>query len=532
MKLDSTNFKNILGFKFTFLCLVYFYIITYLGTTFTSKPALVTILSFVCIFHLFSRVKYPIIPSVLLAIPISFDAFFAFVYRNHMAPENMASIMETNVNEASGMLSIFWLPALSIFITTTLLIYLSSKEFRKVKIKAWKSFTVLLVFWFAFMPFMLYRKVKANYRGYEFTEQPTIMAQNFMHNDFPILYNSLICTAAYYSEKHKIKNLANSVRTLPEGITFDKSSETPQKIYFVLGESARRKNFSLYGYEIKTTPFLDSLKSTEPSAIDFYKGVSPANTTRSSIRLSLSFSTPRNFDYFYTKKNIIDLANDAGYETLWLSNQEYTIGVNDSFVGFISYCTSTPIYNNEKGDLTLIPQINKYRNNSKKQFFIIHQDGSHQPYRYDSIDVEALAESIEHAEYNRTIHHTDRVLKEIYKIASQDSSSIVYYISDHGEVLGSIHGHALLVKGTEQFDIPFVVMNNSKTNTDSIISKYIDTDSGNIFTANNIYIMAEILGYRIADEVAKSAIEKNKYVYQINGKTYHYEDVVNNNIDY
>ncbi len=529
----NLNFKKLLDFKFTFICLVYFFVIVFLATKPVSKPALLNIVSFVFVFHLCSRIKYTIIPALLLAIPLSFDAFFAFVYRTQINIGNIASFIETNSQEFKGVMGQLWLPATAIFLFTLAIVYLSIREFKQLKITAKISFVALFTYLLIFIPLITYRKAKVNTLDNVFWQQPAAMFQYIIAKHTPLFYNGIICCVAYNEEMDKMTAYNEDERALPEGIELDKNSETPEKIYVVFGESAYRKHFSLYGYDIKTTPFLDSMAVEDSSQLNYYAGISPANLTRNSVRLCLTFSTPQDINAFYSQKSIIDMANDAGYETIWLTNQSSKISISNSYTTALMNEANRAIPSGSHGDMALVKLLRENKTPGKKQFILMHQDGSHIPYippRYDSIDAEAIKDQSEVSLYDRTIHHTDRFLREVLKIASEDPSAVIYYVSDHGETVNQSHG--FLLRGTDQFEVPLLTINQSMLNVDSIARKYVNPETGYLNGLSTIYILSEILGYKVSDDVVKYAIESGKYVYQANGKAYLYKDIENNNVDY
>jgi len=536
--IDILKKSGIFIFKYKFSILCFFYLggIVYFSSPIFSKPAVINILSIFCLFHLFSRIKYKFIPSLLLSVILSFDVYFAFVYRNHASQGAIASIFETDILEAKGMAEEFLLIGIMILIISTSLVYLSVKEFSRVRFPAKYSFLALCLFWFLFIPFMIYRKATVKNFGNTFWEQPLSMSQHLAKNDFPLVYNDILCILSYQNEMRNLKKYAYAERQLPDGIIYCDSIKTPQKIYLIFGEAATRNHMSLYGYEKGTTPFFDSLTHANPSIIEHHVAISPANITRSCVRIALSFSTPGNIKKFYTQKNIIDLANDAGYETYWISNQAEKIGIYDSYAGFISTNADHSMYAkvDKPEDFTLIPRILETKENGKKQFYLLHLHGSHFPYdsRSDSIDIKAIPGDDMESQYDRTIYHTDRLFRMIYEVAAEDESSIIYYVSDHGEIMNIGQGHGHLYPGTEQFDIPLVTINNSSTPIASIVGKYTDPESALINSSNTIYIISEILGYRVSCENIQQAIEDGLYVYQVDGNTYLYSDIQSGNILY
>ena len=70
----------------------------------------------------------------------------------------------------------------------------------------------------------------------------------------------------------------------------------------MIGETARKHNFSLYGYDRKTSPNLDTISSIYP-----FKNVSSnANLTSLSIPFILTRATPNNPEIKFTEPAVIN----------------------------------------------------------------------------------------------------------------------------------------------------------------------------------------------------------------------------------
>lgn len=168
-----------------------------------------------------------------------------------------------------------------------------------------------------------------------------------------------------------------------------------------------------------------------------------------------------------------------------------------------------------KDDLRLLPVINNHLDPHKKQFFYIHLHGSHMSYsnKYDEEDADAIrGKNSVVDEYDRSIHHTDRFMRELYNIVCpKENNSIIYYVSDHGEEIGI--GHGVKIKSKNQFNVPVITICNNVEQTDSIVREYIDPKYSRISTVNSSYIVANLIGYTISQQTKEEAIVNGRYVY-------------------
>ena len=299
-----------------------------------------------------------------------------------------------------------------------------------------------------------------------------------------------------------------------------------------MGEAQWSNHMSIYGYHLKTTPFLDSLYQTSDHRLTVYHDVfAPASITRDVFRLLLTFATPQQSSPFFTHKNLFEMAYDAGYQTLWITNQDLRGGLHESYAAMIA--RSSNIYRLNDWmldrklpeDLQLIPIVKEY-NRPDKQFYFINLMGSHATYSnmYDDIDKEHIPGSGVISDYDRSIHHTDRFMREFYKIIKKDTSSVFVYLSDHGEIPAQ-SGHGFLGKGSSQFEVPFLIINQSKINIDDLVNKYRIPENNKLNSLSVIYILSELMGYSISDKLLEYVRQQSIFIYHVDGKCYEYKQI-------
>lgn len=482
---------------------------------------------FICILSK-TKQRYISIPLfLLLSFLISFNAYFAFIYNTTAQVGIMASIFETNTAEALSMSKDFILGATILFLLSSILLYLSMKEFRSSKISLKLSVFMLVGYCCFFIPIFLYVKkdTRFNYQ-YLYKSDPYTCLQTMASHHFSLIYGDVSTFVAYKREMSKLKQYLHTETVLPLGIQHADSAILPEKIFLVIGESSYARHYSLYGYPIATTPYLDSLSQSNVN-MKFYDAIAPASLTRNAIRLILSFASAHDMIPFFKEKNIVELANDSGYETFWISSQDI-VGYHDTYISIMAKKAKESYFDKSiiKNDLDLIPVIRQRNKPGKKQFFIIHLIGSHIEYadKSDEIDINAIPDAGNRVvNYDRSIHHTDRVLKEISQMVLENTSSLLYYISDHGEIIND--GHGVMNGSVAQYIIPFVTINNSNVPLDSIVNKYIDTKDSLINSNSTVYILSEVLGYSIPQSRIEQAIADGRFVYQIDGNAYNYDDL-------
>jgi glucan phosphoethanolaminetransferase (alkaline phosphatase superfamily) len=84
----------------------------------------------------------------------------------------------------------------------------------------------------------------------------------------------------------------------------------------VIGESARRDRHGLFGYHHETTPNMSKRKK---ELLVFNQANSSSSQTVLSVPSSLTSTSIQNVSPYSLQKNIVNLINQAGWQTEWLS---------------------------------------------------------------------------------------------------------------------------------------------------------------------------------------------------------------------
>lgn len=233
--------------------------------------------------------------------------------------------------------------------------------------------------------------------------------------------------------------------------TFGAVTERPntEREIFVLvvGETARADNFGIYGYERNTTPGLMS----ENNVVAYTDALTESNTTHKSVPMILSAVSAECIDNIYSQKGIITAYKEAGFHTIFISNQR----PNHAFIDFFGEEAADNEFIKEE----LPPQVNVYDHEmldklskkiedskADKIFVVLHMYGSHFNYkeRYPLPDSYFKPDSLMSAKprnremlvnaYDNTIRYTDQFLKDLIEmLKSEGGVSAMVYTSDHGE---------------------------------------------------------------------------------------------------
>ena len=222
----------------------------------------------------------------------------------------------------------------------------------------------------------------------------------------------------------------------------DNEAET---LVLVIGETSRADNWQLYGYSRKTNPLLTQTKGLTV----FTDYMSQSNTTHKSVPILLSLAEADNYDILYHTKGIMQAFREAGYHTVYLSNQQR----NHSFIDFLGEQADDCLFlrdshpDNAYDTDLLVPLAQKLaRLKGRRTFVVLHTYGSHFSYadRYPDDMREFQSDQYDGAKrqyrpqlinaYDNSICQTDLLLRRIIEqLTAHGGSAAMVYTSDHGE---------------------------------------------------------------------------------------------------
>jgi len=240
----------------------------------------------------------------------------------------------------------------------------------------------------------------------------------------------------------------------------------------VIGESARRDALHTYGFKIANTPFLSGVPKIQ---FNNYISVGSYTVISLSNKLVLDYRKGGNVG-----NNVVSLADLAGFETYWLSNQ-YEVGVHDSIVGGIGkkakhyhFLNAANTKNVVQDDTLLLPHISQALNATAKgkKVIFVHLYGSHMSFcgrTKDKYEVFHINKKL--SCYVQSIKQTDGLLQEIHQMLEQHKKQThrewaMVYFSDHG--LSANKAEETLLHGEKyktNYEVPFVVLNSRLTET-------------------------------------------------------------------
>lgn len=286
--------------------------------------------------------------------------------------------------------------------------------------------------------------------------------------------NGLIQTFVQYNQykldKEKFNEIANTQIKFNE-LTRKSNHDNIETHVIVIGESTSKHHMSLYGYQRETNPLL-----SKEELIIFKNAISPNAHTVPTLEKVLTFKTGLSNNLGIENGSIIDIVNQAGYETHWISNQAFSgehetpISVMASKADFKSYSNAIGVTNSLDGNLQA--PFEKALSSGQSKVIFVHLMGTHLSYieRYPTsfqkfndnynlanVTWNATQQGYINA-YDNAIAYNDKVISDLlHAIAQEEGVCTFTYFSDHGDEVydfRNFHGHSDVLLSKYMYDIP------------------------------------------------------------------------------
>lgn len=424
---------------------------------------------------------------VIYTFCIYFETVFYYLFKVSFSSSAIFATLDTNLDESGEFIGFYVDSTLLVFTVLVLIVAVISilkkidfqnRNISKVlKIKTSILFIVILVF---------------------------LKLSEFIIYNVPYLV--LKSTTEYYVDSKKLNKYANDKNdNFKDAI---RESHFEKEVYvIILGESTSRAHFGLYDYYRNTTPKLDSIKQ---QLLVYDNVISPHVYSIGALTKILTLANYENPEKT-SDGSIIQLLNQVGFETYWLSNQR-PLGPFESMITKIAMSSdkkkfmSTEIAKYSKVlDGELLNEFNKViSNNVKKKVVFIHLMGTHYNYEYrypseynvfnNTPKTKFLTKesAIKINQYDNAILYNDFIItKIITKLNDLNLSSFALYFSDHGEEMyDDINhaGHNEDIYSKKMFEVPFLLWRSNKYKNSKSFS----------FESNRPY-MTDDLFHSIAD---------------------------------
>lgn len=453
-----------------------------------NSATLIIILSFSLLFKNKWKAFFQILGYIIFVFNNLFESIYYYLFKANISASSIFILLETNLAEAREFVEFYLNPFIVIIVISYLVLLITFLIKRPIfSISKIYNYQKILYVLGVLIPLGL-----MIFRGFQ---------------QYNFLYLSVSSVFEYIEEQQKMQNYdIDKPLADIEGFKLQRQIDTATYV-LVLGESTTRRRMGVYGYERNTTPFLSKIKPE----LWLYKDVisSHAHTIgalKDALTLN-SLSTEEDF-------SIIQLMNEAGFKTFWISNQR-PIGQYESLVTLIATSSDKYLTKNTAldGAITpydevLIPEFKKaIQDSAAKKFIVVHPLGTHLLYsdRYPK-DFEKFKgnspSKFDHQQahnrsnaYDNSILYHDHFLKQVFdQMMTLTIPSYVLYFSDHGEEVyesTDFSGHAEENPTKAMLEIPFFIWMNDSFEQD-FSARYIPSNPYNL--KNFIHSFSELNG--------------------------------------
>lgn len=241
---------------------------------------------------------------------------------------------------------------------------------------------------------------------------------------------------------------------LPDGKITDNEKAV---VVLIIGESARKANFQLYGYQRDTNPLLSKQKG-----LKVFQANSCATYTTAGTKAILE---PKDCGDLY--ELLPNYAFRTGVDVSWRTSNwgEPPIHIEE-YLTDTELAEQYPDVDSNYDGILYAGLRQRIESSSKnKVLMILHTSTSHGPQYANKYPKEFevyKSDDIVNA-YDNTIRYTDFLLDGLINTLRdmKDWKSAMIFISDHGESLGEnnmfMHGLPMKLAPKEQYEIPFLV---------------------------------------------------------------------------
>ena len=256
--------------------------------------------------------------------------------------------------------------------------------------------------------------------------------------------------------------------------TKPEQAEGKREIYvLVVGETSRAMEWSLYGYERKTTPRMEALDGL----VHFTDVVTQSNNTHKSVPIILSAASAENYGVLYDEKSIVTAFKEAGFRTLVIANQKLTTSMigafyreADTFIDMSAFNTGSTLISLH--DAAILPYLKKELDKEDGNLFVVlHTYGSHFNYHerypkefrfYTPDKAEGIRASYKRLRNacNNPSHYTDYVLEREEVCMKTNAPASMLYAAIMERISSMIPGPlsaCFSIPTYYQLHIPYVI---------------------------------------------------------------------------
>jgi len=386
-----------------------------------------------------------------------------------------------------------------------------------------------------------------------------VLTSDILEENYPVSLLSGLGQAYAFKQKNNLDQAENFHFN-----AFRNDSVAKRQVHvLVIGESSRFDRWGINGYPKSTSPRLKA----RPNLISFSQAISGSNLTWMAVPQIITRAVPTNLDLQLKEKSILAAFKDAGFKTVWLSNQSdkdifwsgtITLHAKTADVAVFSPNTSPNFdsWTKEYHDERLLPLLDSIiKADNQDIFFVLHTMGNHWEYtkRYPKsfdyftpsgntigyLDTQSSATKAAISNsYDNSIRYADYVLDSVISTLNQHQLvSTVTFLSDHGEDLFDLSPNKIdfhVTPAPATLHIPFFIWTseNYKSLYPEKTSFLSAHQAKKIGTENAFYTVLDLAnisfpGFDLRKSISSAIFQESAqmYYHNLDKKAYHYADL-------
>lgn len=275
----------------------------------------------------------------------------------------------------------------------------------------------------------------------------------------------------------------------------------------VIGESQNRAHMQAYNYHRATTPWLDSMKN-DKNMLLFTKVYSCHTHTVPTLLYALTAKNQYNNIAVKNAVSVLEVAEAAGFETVWLSNQVKYSAWDTPVTSIASEANQQKWINSTLGESTntdyfdgkLIEELEKIKI-TDKMLIVMHLMGNHGSYEqrypkaFEKYDGKNTIDK-----YDNSIIYNDYVMSQVYKRARKiPNFKGLVYCSDHADAIDKNLSHDAAQFDFDMTHIPlYIYLSDSYIQNNSAKYKSLEKQKNKLFTNDLLFnLILGVLGINL-----------------------------------
>ena len=275
----------------------------------------------------------------------------------------------------------------------------------------------------------------------------------------------------------------------------------------VIGESQNRAHMQAYNYHRATTPWLDSMKN-DKNMLLFTKAYSCHTHTVPTLLYALTAKNQYNNIAVKNAVSVLEVAEAAGFETVWLSNQVKYSAWDTPVTSIAGEANQQKWINSTLGESTntdyfdgkLIEELEKIKI-TDKMLIVMHLMGNHGSYEqrypkaFEKYDGKNTIDK-----YDNSIIYNDYVMSQVYKrIRKIPNFKGLVYCSDHADAVDKNLSHDAAQFDFDMTHIPlYIYLSDSYIQNNSAKYVSLEKQKNKLITNDLLFnLMLGVLGINL-----------------------------------